>query len=153
MTQTENGWIFTPVQLNYVIPSNQNGEFSRWFNSLTPAEFNRYWEDPDLRPVIERRVRYPGGLHEWLLIARLDTFKACGVSMIDINLFTPPIADITLINPDGIHYGIHATMTHNQLLNLIDNASSFEEYVQALNAWARDRLPNGPLDLPEGLRR
>ncbi len=38
------------------VPSVKNGEFNRWFNSLTPDEFDRAWSDPGLRKAIKSRL-------------------------------------------------------------------------------------------------
>ncbi len=60
------------------VPSVRNGEFNNWFNSLTSEEFDRVWSDPKLRDKIKERLRHPGGMHEWLLVSRADTFKYWG---------------------------------------------------------------------------
>ncbi len=36
------------------------------------------WADPKLRESIKDRLRPPGGLHEWHLVSRTDTFKYWG---------------------------------------------------------------------------
>lgn len=35
------------------VPSVKNGEFNRWFNSLTPDEFDQVWSDPNLRKAVK----------------------------------------------------------------------------------------------------
>lgn len=45
------------------IPSARNGEFNKFFNSLTTEELNAIWKDPKLRQTIENRLRQPGVLH------------------------------------------------------------------------------------------
>ncbi|MFD2880875.1 hypothetical protein ACFTAO_40975 [Paenibacillus rhizoplanae] len=64
------------------VPSVRNGEFNKWFNSLTPDEFDKVWADPKLRDIIKDRLRHPGGLHEWHLVSRADVFKKMGESRV-----------------------------------------------------------------------
>ncbi|WP_238557936.1 hypothetical protein [Paenibacillus shenyangensis] len=60
------------------VPSVRNGEFNKWFNSLTPDEFDKVWADPKLRESIKDRLRHPGRMHEWNLVSHADTFKRWG---------------------------------------------------------------------------
>lgn len=102
---------------------------------------------------MEDRIRQPGGYHEWHLVSRTPEFKKWGVSIDDIKGMRSLIDDIEFKNPWGIHGGTGSTTAHNQILNIIETSSSYGEFVRRLNDWARDRLKNGILDLPEGLRR
>lgn len=86
------------------------------------------------------------------MVSRADKFKEWGISMDDIKSFTTPTANLEFANPWGIHGGLGSTTAHNQILKIIDNASSYDEFVRVLNEWAKNRLPNGILDLPNGLR-
>ncbi|MFV0394857.1 MAG: hypothetical protein ACK5LC_10755 [Coprobacillaceae bacterium] len=138
---------------NYEIPSNRNGEFSKWFDDLSYDEFQQIWSDKRLRTIIEDRIRYPYGNHEWLMVSRVDKFKKWGVSMDDIKSLVTPTKELEFTNPWGIHGGTGSTTAHNQILGIIDEAVSYDEFVYMLNEWAIDRLPNGILGLPEGLRR
>ena len=147
------GGVAPPIISAPNIPSTRGGEFNRWFDNLTDAEFNQLWSNPASRQVIEQRIRQPGGLHEWLLVSRVDRFKSWGVSMDDIKRFRTPTQDIQFVNPPGVHGGVGSTVAHNELLRIIDSSSDFNEFVQKLNIWASRRLENGVLDLPEGLRR
>ena len=124
---------------NYVIPGTKK-------DHLTSGSMK-------FREIIEDRIRYPYGKHEWLMVSQADKFKEWGVSMDDIKSFTTPTKDVEFINPLGFHGGTGSTTAHNQILRLINEATSYEEFVYMLNEWAVDRLPNGVIDLPEGLRR
>ncbi|MFN9751518.1 MAG: hypothetical protein ACK57U_09055, partial [Planctomycetota bacterium] len=64
-----------PNRLLNSVPSVRNGEFNRWFDSLTPDELDQVWSNPKLREAVEARLRHPGGLHEWHLVSRTPTFK------------------------------------------------------------------------------
>ncbi|MBC6311007.1 hypothetical protein HCJ66_15885 [Listeria sp. FSL L7-1582] len=135
------------------IPSVRNNEFNKWFDNMSVEEFQKLWDDPKAQEIIKARIRKPGKLHEWLVASRADVFKKWGVSMDDIKEFRTLIEDVIFVNPPGVHGGIGSTTAHNEIIALIDHSSGFEKFVKSLNNWATDRLPNGILDLPEGLRR
>ena len=138
---------------NFHVPSVRNGEFNQWFDALTPKQFNRLWSDPTIRATIERRIRRPGGYHEWHLVARTPRFKEWGISMNDIKEMRTLISDIEFRNPHGVHGGLGSTTAHKEILRLIDGSSNYEQFVRLLNNWAEYRLRDGVLGLPEGLRR
>jgi hypothetical protein len=140
-------------ELNMEIPSVRNGEFNQWFDNLTPEELEKLWQNPQLRKKIEDRIRRPGGYHEWHLVSRTPKFKCWGVSMDDIKEMRTLIDDVEFVNPPGVHGGRGSTKAHNEILKLIDESETYESFVSKLNAWARQRLKNGIIDLPSGLRR
>ncbi|NQM14384.1 hypothetical protein HO422_09850 [Streptococcus suis] len=136
-----------------VIPSVRDGEFNKWFDSLTSEEFIKLWDNPQIRKIIEDRIRKPGGYHEWHLVSRTPKFKSWGVSMDDIKEMRTLTIDVEFINPPGRHGGRGSTKAHNEILKIIDSASTYEDFVVELNEWAKRRMKNGILDLPIGLRR
>lgn len=103
--------------------------------------------------MMSDRIRQPGGYHEWHLVSRTPKFKEWGVSMDNIKGMRTMTDDVEFKNPSGIHGGTGSTASHNQLLYIIDSSSNYDEFVKRLNNWANDRLKNGIMDLPEGLRR
>ncbi|UUM62336.1 pre-toxin TG domain-containing protein [Streptococcus suis] len=135
------------------IPSVRDGEFNKWFDSLTSEEFIKLWDNPQIRKIIEDRIRKPGGYHEWHLVSRTPKFKSWGVSMDDIKEMRTLTIDVEFINPPGRHGGRGSTKAHNEILKIIDSASAYEDFVVELNEWAKRRMKNGILDLPIGLRR
>lgn len=137
----------------YEIPTVRNDKFNKWFDSISLSEYRRVWKIPYLREIIEDRIRHPYNLHEWLMVSRSNVFKKWGISMNDIKKFRTSISAIEFKNPYGIHGGEGSTTAHNEILHLIDTSSSYEDYVQKLNQWAKIRLKNGISDLPVGLRR
>lgn len=56
-------------------------------------------------------------------------------------------------NPPGRHRRRGSTKAHNEMLKIIDSAADYESFVKGLNEWAENRMKNGIMDLPEGLRR
>jgi len=139
------------VNLNSV-PSVRNGEFNRWFNSLTPDEFDQVWSNPSLRKTIESRLRQPGGYHEWLLVSRAPTFKRWGITAEQIKEYRTPTRDVKFVNPNGSHGRKGSTTAHNELIGIIDSSPDFETFKRRLQNWANYRLEGGAEALPEGLR-
>ncbi|MBA4601983.1 hypothetical protein H2C83_06550 [Thermoactinomyces sp. AMNI-1] len=139
------------VNLGFV-PSVKNGEFNRWFNSLTPDEFDQIWADSNLRKAIKSRLRHPGGLHEWLLVSRAPTFKRWGVTAEQIKELRTAISDVKFVNPKGAHGRKGSTKAHNELLEVIDSSSDYNTFKRRLQNWANYRLEGGAESLPRGLR-
>ena len=139
-------------QFQAAVPSTRGGDFERWFDELSEADFNKAWSDKTVRQTIQDRLRAPGGLHEWLPVSRADVFRRWGVRAADIKLFRSPTSGLRFTNPDGRHGGAGSTLTHNQIFGMIDQAGSFEDFVKRLNFWADSRMPQGRNGLPEGLR-
>lgn len=53
-------------------------DFAKWFNDLTVDEFELAWATPELRTIIESRIRHPGGYHEWHLVSPAPILKDGG---------------------------------------------------------------------------
>ncbi len=133
------------------IPSVRNGEFYRWFNSLTPKEFSKLWENPRLQGIIKQRLRSPGGFHEWLPVSRAAKFKEWGVTAEQIRDYRTPTGGVRFTKP-GAHGGDFSTAAHNEIFRLIDESKDFESFKKALRLWADRNLVGGSGALPLGLR-
>jgi hypothetical protein len=134
------------------VPSVRNGEFNKWFNSLTPDEFDKVWADPKLRDIIKDRLRHPGGLHEWHLVSRADVFKRWGVSSEQIAEMRTLISETKFVNPKGKHGGKGSTTAHNELLDIIDSSTDYDMFKRRLQNWANYRFDGGVDALPNGLK-
>jgi len=141
------------VSGNGKIPSVRNNEFNKWFDNISAKELEEMWNNPQLRSKIEDRIRRPGGYHEWHLVARTPKFKQWGISMDVIKEMRSLTKDVEFVNPPGRHGRRGSTKAHNEILKIIDSASDYESFVKGLNDWAENRMKNGIMDLPEGLRR
>jgi hypothetical protein len=130
----------------------KNGEFAHWFNSLTPEQFDQVWADPNLRKAVEARLRHPGGLHEWHLVSRADTFKRWGVTAEQIQEMRTAISQVEFVNPIGRHGGKGSTLAHNELLTIIDTSLDYDTFARRLQNWSNYRLKGGVDALPNGLR-
>ncbi|MBI3836667.1 MAG: hypothetical protein HY288_01870, partial [Planctomycetia bacterium] len=126
--------------------------FRRWFNELTPDELTAVWKNPKLRDAIENGLRWPGGQHEWLMIARAPKFKEWGLTAEQIAEMRTPTSKIRFKNPTGGHKGEGSTTTHNQIKKIIDSSPDFATFKTRLQKWANDRLEGGAGALPPGLR-
>ncbi|WP_040340644.1 hypothetical protein [Fictibacillus macauensis] len=73
--------------------------------------------------------------------------------MDDIKEMRSLTKDVEFVNPPGRHGRRGSTKAHNEILKIIDSASAYESFTKELNQWAKKRMKNGIMDLPEGLRR
>ncbi|MCR5837089.1 MAG: hypothetical protein K6G88_11330 [Lachnospiraceae bacterium] len=135
-----------------IIPSVKNGEFNKFFDSLTCEELDLLWENPNMRRTIEARLRSPGGLHEWHLVSRTPIFKRWGISAEQIKEMRTITSDVRFVNPKGVHGGRGSTIAHNELLGIIDSSIDYDMFVRRLNNWANYRLEGGIKSLPKGLQ-
>jgi hypothetical protein len=141
----------TPGRTVTQIPSVAGGEFARWFDSLSPAEFDEIWAVPELRNAIKRRLRSPGGYHEWLPVSRAPVFKRWGITAEQMAAWRSKIVDVKFINPEGLHGATGSTTAHNEIFRLIEEAADFDHFKRALQEWADRRLVGGAGTLPSGL--
>jgi LysM repeat protein len=134
------------------VPSVVDGRFAQWFNSLSSAEFKVLWKDARLREVIKARLRSPGGFHEWLPVARADVYRRWGVTADEIAALRTPTREVRFIEPAGAHGAIGSGAVHNEIIRMVDQSLTFEEFARALCKWADERLPGGSDALPSGFR-
>ncbi|RIW34298.1 hypothetical protein D3H55_09975 [Bacillus salacetis] len=127
-------------------------DFAKWFNELSIDEFELAWSTPKLRIIIESRIRYPGGYHEWHLVSRAPIFKRWGVTAEDIAEMRTLTKDVEFVNPAGRHGFDGSGKAHRELLDLIDYSLDYETFKRKLRNWAHYRLKGGIDSLPEGLR-
>ena len=123
------------LRLNYV-PGVKNGRFAQWFDNLTPNQFDKVWSNPALRKAVERRLRHPGGMHEWHLVSRAPVFKRWGLKADDIATMRSQTKDVRFVNPAGMHGRTGSTTAHNELLGIIDSSLNYETFVRRLRTWA-----------------
>ncbi|WP_051317268.1 WXG100 family type VII secretion target [Ectobacillus panaciterrae] len=140
------------VQILHSVPSVKNGEFHKWFNDLTTDEFDTIWQDSNAKQAIKARLRYPGGMHEWHLVARADVFKYWGVTAEQITELRTAISEVKFVNPPGAHGRKGSTKAHNELLEIIDTSLDYNNFTRRLQNWAHYRFEGGVDALPEGLR-
>jgi hypothetical protein len=134
------------------VPTIKNSEFARWFNSLTPDEFDQVWANRQLREAIQARLRSPGGMHEWHLVSRANIFKRWGVTAEQISELRTATSRVRFVNPSGRHGDIGSTIAHNELLNIIDTSTNYGTFKRRLQNWANYRLQGGVNSLLQGLR-
>lgn len=134
------------------VPGVADGKFAKWFDNLTPNQFDEVWKVTKLRNSIKRRLRHPGGQHEWLMVARANVFKRWGKKAQDVWDLRTPTKDVKFKNPSGAHGKGGSTTAHNEILKIIDNASDYNSFKAGLKQWADKRLVGGSSALPPGLQ-
>jgi hypothetical protein len=141
-------------------------EFVEWFDSLTPTELDQLLRDRgtehqiSAREVIERSVRHPGGLHEWLMVKHLRQVKKWGISLKTV-LDARTRTEAT-VGRAFRHGGAGSTTMHIALSDMIAESTTYEGFLERLNAWADRELfpvhgphgepPHGRYYLPEDLQ-
>ncbi|MBA8902418.1 hypothetical protein [Phyllobacterium sp. P30BS-XVII] len=146
------------------VPSAGNGgEFTKWWNDLTPDELDNLWADKKLRDKIEDRVRYPGDNHEWLMTGMGPKLKRLGFSMDEIKAMTTPTKEAT--GPHGAKPDLrwrHTTdegktgegsgAMHRALRKEIEDATSRNDLLQRLGRFGNSWLDGGVNGFPPSLR-
>ncbi len=136
------------------IPSVRDGEFIRWFDNITLDELEIAWANPEVKKVISSRLRSPGKLHEWLMIARAPTFKRWGISAKQIQELRTPTKDVEFINPPGKHHRAPGSKrAHNEILEIIDTSLDYDTFVRRLQMWFHYRYKGGVEGLPGTLKK
>ncbi|MEH7666366.1 hypothetical protein V7419_06195 [Bacillus sp. JJ689] len=136
------------------IPSVRDGEFIRWFDNITLDELEIAWANPEVKKVISSRLRSPGKLHEWLMIARAPTFKRWGISAKQIQELRTPTKDVEFINPPGKHHRAPGSKrAHNEILEIIDTSLDYNTFVRRLQMWSHYRYKGGVEGLPGTLKK
>jgi hypothetical protein len=131
------------------IPAQEG--FATWFDSLTRDEFENYWLDKSARNVIERRIRHPGGYHEWLKVSQVLKLKEWGVPFSKIQTARTLTKQTSGVN---FKHGVEGSGTmHKQLDEMFESSTSFDEFLEKLNRWADVELTKGRQDLPVELQR
>ncbi len=135
------------------VPHRTKGEFHKWFNSLTPDEFDKVWSNEKLQTQIRQRLLFKGNHHEWLVRSRANVFKRWGLTVEDIASTRQPTQDINFRNPRGSHMSkVGSTQWHNELIELVDTSSDFDDYKRKLHDFANQRLVGGAGALPKKLK-
>lgn len=124
--------------------SVRNKQFSKWFDDLTPEEFNKVWDVKKYRDAIKDRVRQPKKLHEWCMVCETPKFKKWGVSMREIKRFRTKTAELKWKVPNDVptvsirgkcggHGGSGSGTFHNELQIIIYEAKSLKEFNDGIN--------------------
>ena len=87
---------------NGKIPKNsKKGEnpFHKWFNELTPEELDIVLADSKLSESLHSKIRWPGYLHEWYMVAEIKKFKKWNVPMEEIHRIRTKTLELVGTNP------------------------------------------------------
>lgn len=123
--------------------------FTEWFDSLSLEELDALLADRDARHLIGDNIRYPGGQHEWLMVAEVRQFKKWGISMKTIQEGrTPTAVDLGAFMHKSGRF-------HQVLRTMITSSDTFADFLAKLNKWADGKLvpahsERWPNDHPQG---
>ena len=93
--------------------------------------FMEIWMNKNNRNILSSLIRYPGGLHEWMMVSMIPRFLQMGG--IDMN-WIKEFRDSTSMNYIGWHHGSDlSTTVHNLLRKAYMHAKSPAELVNNLN--------------------
>ena len=109
------------------------------------------WDKKGLKKKIKKRLRHPGGMHEWCMVATADIFKKWNITAQDIWRDRTAIPDVKFKNPKAKHNGTNSQIQHNRVLKIIKNASSYDDFVTKLNVFADNHIVGGRSSLPSGI--
>ncbi len=138
-----------------------------WLNRLTMEEFNSISSENVKK--ISSLMRYPGGLHEWLMIVEIPALKEMGIDMELVKTCRTQIAQCRFaLNENdtslsGRHGGSGSGRMHIALREALQSACN--EWKEApskdpmnvlknhLLGFAQIFYPGGPGTVPDGLKR
>lgn len=63
------------------LKQNKYMEVCDWLQVCSLEELKAIWQNPDYREDIKGMIRYPGGMHEWLMVALVPVYKEMGIDM------------------------------------------------------------------------
>ena len=111
-----------------------------FLNGLTKDQFKKLWDDESYKRAISALMRYPGGMHEWLMIAALPLVKEMEINFGLVKELRTKITDDFQFVWQGKHY-VHGTNTgsahmHQELYDAIKKAK--EDF---LNEVEEDAIP------------
>jgi filamentous hemagglutinin len=119
------------------IPSGGD-QFIDWFDALTEDELRTLLSDPAAKDVIAKRIRQPGGLHEWLMVSEMKQVKHWGVSMRTV--MSARSRTEATIGKLFRHGGDGSGRFHLQLSKMIKASNTYDEFLETLNQWADSNL-------------
>ncbi len=115
--------------------ARNNDKFGEWYDNLSQAQLEELWKNDLVRKALLKKLRHPGGEHEWCMVCEAPKLKKAGIDFQDIQRFRTKIEDLTWEIPDdyddkgdaGGHGGKGSTRFHNELkvhvLKLVDTST------------------------------
>lgn len=136
-----------------------------WLDNISLDALMGFWERETERNKIKGLIRFPGGYHEWLMLAAIPMLKAMGIPMKCILRYRTPIDQCYFFidNTQCWHGEKGSTTMHNALFREIGNAYlecaqrgvHHPDYVlkKYLQRFAENYYGNGAYEIPEALAR
>lgn len=140
---------------------------TEWLDTIPIEELMGFWEDREERNKIKALMRYPGGQHEWLMLAAIPMLKVMEIPMEAILRYRTPTDECFFYANGGKcwHGGEGSTAMHNDLFKAIGAAymDLVRRRVHHRNNVLRERLQEfarryycypcgGFKDMPEALK-
>lgn len=157
-------------ETKYIVTASRPSEGGKIYiadflnDEMDAAAFRQNWEEnEDFKRVVSALMRYPGNMHEWLMIKELPTFKEMGI---DFNLVKQVRTTINqgfqfLYNGKAYTHGNNtgSSMMHRKLSEYIQTAyeefcaggGDPVEYLQALLQAFTDEFFNDECKIPKEL--
>lgn len=101
-------------------------EFDDWFNQIEYSKFRGIWYNPKYKDCLKQFRRFPGGYHEWIMVAETLHAKELGVPGNLLNGLVTPTHNVCF-NEGGQHGSRNSTKFHIQLRMVIQNSENIEE--------------------------
>lgn len=101
-------------------------EFDDWFNQIEYSEFRGIWYNPKYKDCLKQFRRFPGGYHEWIMVAETLHAKELGVPGYLLNGLVTPTHNVCF-KGEGRHGSKNSTKFHIQLRTVIQNSENIEE--------------------------
>lgn len=96
-------------------------EVCEWLKELSLEDLKEIWNNVGYKESIKALIRYPGGMHEWLMVALVPVFKEMELDMELLKRCRTPTNECSYYEDEGKenliwkHGGKGSTQTHNLL--------------------------------------
>lgn len=128
--------ICLPSQIIVTLSANENSRENVlvYLENRSVDTVSELWKNRENRRAIGALIRYPGGWHEWLMVASLPLLKAMGIPLAWIRQFRTKTAECQFYYQEGdryypgIHGGVGSTRVHNELFRCY--SSVYLEFLQ-----------------------
>ena len=122
--------------------------FIEWYNSATRMEVEDAMAISSSKEKITTALRNEGRMHEWLPVSQAAISRGWGITVEEIWQWTTPTKDTYFINitgADGVvrngpHGGKSSTSAHNQIIAMMKESQTFDEFKKRLNLWADEHV-------------
>lgn len=128
------------------------------------SDVDNIWRDGDNREAIASLIRYPGGQHEWLMVAALPFLKRMGIPLVWMREFRTKTEECTFYYQEGKgqHGGPGSNRMHRDLLACFKSVCELGDCETGTNArcqvaanleaFAEEHFDDDEIPVPDALR-